>query len=148
MKQLIQFTPLFDPVNKTVDFEFYPQFNISKLYAIINITQNTPIYVPGAPGLGMSSMPSPTSIVLQFDTTLHNQTDELNVYYETTPGQDLNTVLEKGGNLQALQESCNRILKELMVMNYVMANGLNIKKDDVDAIRNDLFTQSNNISID
>lgn len=147
MKQLILFTPAFTPSTKTVDFTAYPNFIISKLYAIINLTQNTPIYVPGAPGLGMSSMPTSTSIVLQYDTTLHNPTDKLNVYYDVSPGFESNTPLESGGNLQRMQELLEQLLIEQKVMNLILAEGLNMKsKDDIEALRNDINNINNSIS--
>jgi hypothetical protein len=144
MKQLILFTPYFTPSTKTVDFSAYPNFAVGKLYAIINLTQNTPIYVPGAPGLGMTSMPNPTSIVLQYDTTLHNNTDELNVYYDVAPGFESNTPLESGGNLQRMQELLELILVEQKVMNFILGEGLNIKsKDDIQSLRNDVINVNN-----
>ena len=60
MKQLVSFTPAFTPGNAglgTLDFTAYPGFNLGKLYAVINVTQNTPLYihawvpVPGPPAL-------------------------------------------------------------------------------------------------
>jgi len=147
MKQLILFNPYFTPSTKTVDFSAYPNFAVGKLYAIINVTQNTPIYVPGAPGLGMTSMPSATSIVLQFDTTLHNSTDELNVYYDVTSGYESNTPLEYGGNLQKIQDVLQHLLIEQKVMNLVLAQGLNINKDDIDSLRSDINNINNGISL-
>lgn len=136
MKQLINFQPAFDPVNKTLDFSQWPNFNVNKLYAVVNVTRNTPIYVPGTTKFGISSVVN-SVITLQFDTTTYSTTDKISVYYDTEP-EESNYAEEHGGNLMAIAESNQKILEELMVMNYVLATGLNIKKEDVDAIRDDV----------
>lgn len=136
MKQLLNFQPVFDPVNKTLDFTQWPNFQVSELYAVINVTRNTPIYVPGTTKFGFSSVVG-SVVTLQFDTTLYSTTDKLSIYYDTTP-DEANYAAEHGGNLMAIAESNQKILEELMVMNTVLATGLNIKKEDVDAIRDDV----------
>jgi hypothetical protein len=136
MKQLLNFQPVFDPVNETLDFSQWPNFQVSRLYAVINVTRNTPIYVPGTTRFGISSVVG-SVITLQFDTTTHKTTDKLSVYYDTDP-EEGNYAEEHGGNLMAIAESNQKILEELMVMNTVLATGLNIKKEDVDAIRDDV----------
>ena len=78
MKILLDFKPLFNPTNKTLDFSLLPNFDIKKLYAVINVTQNTPIYIPGASGYGISSISGPL-ITLAFDTTSHSASDSLKI---------------------------------------------------------------------
>ena len=146
MKQLLHFQPVFDPVNKTLDFSQWPDFQVHKLYAVVNVTRNTPIYVPGTTRFGISSVIDKI-ITLEFDTTTYETSDKLSVYYDTDP-EEGNFAIEHGGNLAAINETLARLLKETMVTNYILCHGLNIKKDDVDAIRNDLFRVSNNISTD
>lgn len=145
MKQILNFQPVFDPVNRTLDFTQWPSFQVNKLYAVINNTRNTPIYVPGTTKFGYSSALD-NIVTLSFDTTLHNTTDKLSVYYDTVP-EESNYAEEHGGNLQAIAETNQKILEELMVMNTVLATGLNIKKEDVDAIRDDV-SRLNLISTD
>jgi hypothetical protein len=146
MKQLLNFQPVFDPENKTLDFSQWPEFQVHKLYAVINVTRNTPIYVPGTTKYGISSV-NDKIITLEFDTTTYETSDKLSVYYDAN-SEEGNYALEHGGNLSAINETMARLLKEVMVTNYIFSHGLNIKKDDVDAIRNDLFKISNNISTD
>jgi hypothetical protein len=136
MKQLLNFQPVFDPVNETLDFSQWPNFQVSKLYAVINVTRNTPIYVPGTTRFGISSVVG-SVVTLQFDTTTHKTTDKLSVYYDTEV-EESNYAEEHGGNLMYIAESNQKILDELVVLNYVLATGLNIKKEDVDAIRDDV----------
>ena len=144
MKQLLNFQPVFDPVNKTLDFRQWPEFQVHKLYAVINVTRNTPIYVPGTTKYGISSVVN-NILTLQFDTTTHSTADKISVYYDMN-SEESNYATEHGGNLQALLETNNRMLKELQVLNYVLATGLNIKREDVDSIREDLFKEANNIA--
>ena len=83
MKVLSTFTPVFNPANKTLDFGALKGFNIDKLYGVINVSRNQPIYIPGAPGLGVTSV-SGGLLTLTYDTTSHSGTDNLNVYYEAS----------------------------------------------------------------
>lgn len=149
MKQLIDFNPVFNPGvsnTGTLDFSQLSGFNVDKLYAVVNLTRNTPVYVPGTSKYGLYSV-NGSILTLTLDTSTHSQLDRFAVYYENSL-HDSNVSQESGGNLQALQETNNRILKELQVMNYVLATGLNIKRDDVDAIREDLFKGANNVATD
>ena len=67
MKQLItNYAPVFNPTTKQLDFSSFPGFSINKLYAVINVTQNVPIFIAGAPGLGISSN---TSVSISGSTT-------------------------------------------------------------------------------
>ena len=151
MKQLLtSFSPPFNPTAKTLDFTMYPYgFNINKLYAIINVTQNVPIYIAGAPGLGVSNMgnglggTSDSVMTLQFDTSTHNSSDNLNIYYDVSPGAESNAPMETNGQLQLMQESMNQVLVELKTMNFILAQGLNINIDDIQSIRNDVNNPQN-----
>lgn len=136
MKQLLNFQPVFDPVNKTLDFSQWPDFQVHKLYAVVNVTRNTPIYVPGTTRFGISSVIDKI-ITLEFDTTTYETSDKLSVYYDTD-SYGGNYATERNGNLMYIAQSNQKILDELVVLNYVLATGLNIKKEDVDAIRDDV----------
>jgi hypothetical protein len=142
MKQLLSFTPGFNPTAQTLDFSAYPNFNISKLYAVIDTTTNTPIYIAGAPGLGVTAVNGGV-ITLAYATTSFSSTDKLNIYYDTASGYESNSVAEFGGQLQLMQETMNSVLQELRVMNIILAQGLNIN-DDIDGLRNDVNSVYNN----
>ena len=153
MKQLIAFSPDFNPTAKTLDFTSYPGFRTDKLYAVINTTQNVIIYAPGVSGLGGSTSSNLSVLTLQYDTSLHNSSDQLNVYYDTAGGwnhysvvgDDDNTAQEQGGNLQRLYEMMSQMVVEQQLTNFLlvqMAAGLNIKEDELNQLRSDLTTNA------
>lgn len=144
MKILLDFKPLFNPTNKTLDFSLLPNFDIKKLYAVINVTQNTPIYIPGASGYGISSISGPL-ITLAFDTTSHSASDSLNIYYDADVNLT-NNALEDGGNLQAINETLQQILTELQVHSIILLDHLHrnsLTSNDLQKIREDI----NNIDV-
>lgn len=132
MKSLINFTPVFSPGSSGagyLDFSAYPNFDTHKLYAVINVTRNTPIYIPGAPNLGASDTQL-AKIFLSADTSTHSANDVINIYYESS-----NTVLEsnaaqeEGGNLARLVEYQEKILIEMRITNILLKEGLNIREE-------------------
>lgn len=138
MKSLISFKPVFSPGSSGagfLDFSAYPEFDTDRLYAVINVTRNTPLYIPGAPNLGATESQY-SRIYLSADTSTHLATDNINVYYETR-----NTILESnaaqeaGGNLAQLVQLQQLVLLELKVMNILLREGLNIK-EELEALRN------------
>ena len=143
MKQLVNFNPAFTPGASNVgflDFSQFPAFDRTRLYAVINITQNTPLYIAGAPGLGMSSTSAGSLVILNATTATHASTDALNVYYETDAGlQPLenNDAAERNGNLDKISQFEEQILIELKVMNILLKEGLNIK-DELEQLRADI----------
>jgi len=151
MKQLLtSFSPPFNPTAKTLDFTMYPfGFSINRLYAIINVTQGVPIYIAGAPGLGYSALnvglggTTNSVVTLQFNTSTHNSSDLLNIYYDTAPGIESNNIKEFGGQIEMMQESIDQVLVELKTMNFILAQGLNINIDDIQSIRNDVNNPQN-----
>ena len=80
MKKIIITNPIFTPSTKTVDTKI-DNFDIRKLYAIINQTTGNLMYGTGIPGKGFTSLTGST-IVLQFDTTSMNSTDILQFLYD------------------------------------------------------------------
>jgi hypothetical protein len=143
MKQLINFNPAFTPGaagTGFLDFSQFPAFNRTRLYAVINITQNTPLYIAGAPGLGMSSTSAGSLVILNTSTATMASTDALNVYYETDAGlQPLenSNAAERNGNLDKISQFEEQILIELKVMNILLKEGLNIK-DELEQLRADI----------
>jgi hypothetical protein len=138
MKSLLNFTPVFVPDGPglgSLDFGAYPNFDTHKLYAVINVTRNVPIYIPGAPNLGASDT-QVAKIFLAADTSTHSNTDVINIYYESS-----NTVLESnaaqetGGNLDRIAKLQEQILVELRVMTTLLNEGLNTNEDDLNELR-------------
>lgn len=138
MKSLINFDPVFSPGNAGegfLDFSAYPNFNTDQLYAVINVTRNTPIYIPGAPNLGASDV-QVARIYLSADTSTHSNTDAINVYYETSNTLlETNAAQEAGGNLERMMKLQEQILIELRVMTTLLNEGLNTNEDDLDSLR-------------
>ena len=144
MKTLLDFKPSFDPTAKTLDFSLYDDFSVNRLFAVINVTRNTPIYIPGAAGYGVSSVNGPI-LSLSCDTTGHSASDILNVYYSVEAPMD-NRPVEKGGNLQSMNETLQAILTELQVhsvifLDHFHRNSLTV--NDLQKIREDI----NNIDV-
>ena len=143
MKQLVNFNPAFTPGASNVgflDFSQFPAFDRTRLYAVINITQNTPLYIAGAPGLGMSSSSAGSLVILNATTATMASTDVLNVYYETDAGlQPLenNDAAERNGNLDKISQLMEQVLIELKVQNVLLKEGLNIK-DELEQLRADI----------
>jgi len=133
MKTLLDFKPLFDPVAKTLDFSLFPDFNINKLFAIINVTRNTPIYIPGAAGYGISSV-SGSVITLTYDTSAHSATDILNVYYSVDA--PVREVL-----LTDISDTLSQILVELKVQNVLILEHMHrnsFTRNDLAELREDI----------
>jgi hypothetical protein len=149
MKTLIQFKPSFDPISKTLDFSLFPGFSLTKVYAVINVTRNTPIYIPGIADYGISSVVG-SLVTLSFNTTSHSSSDILNVYYEAQPGFESNTPEEFGGQLQMMQETLNQILVELKLQNYIMTEGfsrtVSIRTEELQQLRDDINNPLNTIT--
>ena len=149
MKQLINFIPQFNPTNKTLDFSAWPNFEINKLYAVINVTRNQILYAPGAPNLGISSV-SGSLITLSFDTSSYSSSDILNVYYDAAPGFESNTPMEFGGQLQMMQETLSQILVELKLQSFLYSEGfsriINLRTEELEQLRDDINNQQNSIT--
>ena len=138
MKSLISFKPVFKPGNAGegfLDFSAYPNFNTDQLYAVINVTRNSPIYIPGAPNMGASETQI-ARIYLAADTSTHSNTDVLNVYYEArNVPLESNSAQEAGGNLEKIADLQEQILIELRVISILLNEGLNTSESDLEAIR-------------
>ena len=132
-KTLLDFKPSFDPVLRTLDFRLFPDFTVSKLFAVINITQNTPIYIPGASGYGISSI-NGQLITLSYDTSSHSASDILNVYYS-----------EKENITLSNDETLKAMLTELRVHSIILIEHLHrpsLSMNDLIKIRNDINNKS------
>lgn len=80
MKKIVITDPVFNPSTKTIITNI-PNFDVRKLYAIINQTSGTLIYGTGVTGKGFTSVIDST-IVLQYNTTNMNSTDVLQFLYD------------------------------------------------------------------
>jgi hypothetical protein len=146
MKQLLSFSPKFIPSLNAIDFSGKPDgFSINKLYAVVNVTRNIPIYAAGLINLGYSSIDAinPGLVYLNYDVTTHEPTDILNVYYDSSPSStfEVNSALENGGQLQRIQETLDQMLVEMRVQTLVLSegfNGRNLNRDDILALRTDI----------
>lgn len=153
MKQLILFNPNFTPGtagNGMLDFGLYPGFDFGRVYAIINVTRNTPLYIPGSTyGASVSSM-NRKVITLSIDTSSHSTTDNINVYYETSSGisignrgtvADTNFAYEQGGQLELIHEKMDKILVELKLQTEILIQGFigrPMDRGDSLSLRNDI----------
>lgn len=152
MKQLVTWSPVFNPTLKTLDFSGISNFEINKLYAVINVTRSTPLYVPGTTTFGAAiSGNSATAITLTCDTSTHAPSDILNIYYDTSAGYESNAPMETGGNLQSMQEILSQILVELKLQSFLLielgAYRMNsIKYDELQEIRDDINNPVNSIT--
>lgn len=164
MKQLLTFNPAFTPGtpgNGFLDFTSYPGFSHSRIYAIINATRSTPLYIAGATGYNaVISNTSPTIVrVVDVDTSSHSSTDEINIYYEAFSGSPItgaptllgqNYSMEQGGELQVLQEKLDAVLVELKLQNEILLHGLigyPLGEKDTMALRNDITNVQNQDNI-
>ena len=148
-KQLITFDPIFDPILKTLDFTSYQSgFDFDRLYAVINVTQNTPIYIPGMSGYGASLL-SPNIVQLVYSTTTHSSSDIINVYYDTSAGYETNTPVESGGQLQLIQEALNQLLVEVRITNILLlehTHNNSLRSTDLQNLRNELLNPLSTLS--
>lgn len=80
MKKTIITEPVFTPSTKTINTNI-DNFDIRKLYAIINVTTGALIYATGIEGKGYTGI-SDSTITLQYDTTNMNSTDVLQILYD------------------------------------------------------------------
>jgi hypothetical protein len=66
-----------------------PDFDVKRLVAVINVTRNVVICAPGLSGAGIASV-SNNIVTLEYDTSLQNASDTLQVIYDAGAGQSDN----------------------------------------------------------
>jgi hypothetical protein len=81
MKRLIDTAYIFDASAQTIDLTSIANFDIKKLYSILNITRNQIIYAIAQPAYGLTSI-SGNTLTLVFNTTAQADTDELGIIYD------------------------------------------------------------------
>lgn len=99
MKQLITPTYTFTPATKTIDFTAFA-FDVKRLVAIINITNDTIIYGTGIGGKGYDTSTS-SQIVLDFDTTAMSGSDVLQFIYDVERVPTTDTLNDGTGGSEA-----------------------------------------------
>jgi hypothetical protein len=84
MKTILYTNPVFTPAaanSGTLNFSTTNNFQVNRLLAVIDQTQNTLIYATSAPNLGYSNF-SGTTLTLQANTTGYSSTDSLICIYD------------------------------------------------------------------
>lgn len=158
MKQLLQFSPAFTPgvpTQGTLDFGALPGFNINKLYAVLNVTRGTPLYIPGSPTYSLTSIGisqngvSGALLTLATNTASFDRSDVLEIFYEAAPGYDIappyavsNMSAERGGTLQSSLDVQIQTLVELRVISHLLLQGMLAginqgSPEDLDLLRQD-----------
>lgn len=87
MKKSVITTTTFDPATRVIDTGIQ-DFNIKKLYAIINQSSETIIFATGMQGKGFASITG-SSITLEYDTTSMNSNDVLQIIYDDNEDTEL-----------------------------------------------------------
>ena len=151
-KQLITFVPTFTPgaANAgTLDFRgMEPRFELDKLYAVINVTRNQLLYVPGGNGLGLVATDAQPAdvLTLERDTSTYSAADNLNVIYEVPTGQTGsaggNLPREFGGMMETQTILQNKILIELMILTLLIQQMINYDgAEDLTQLRDDFSAE-------
>lgn len=81
MKRAISIPYVFDASLRKLNLAAILQFDIKKLYAVINITRNQIIYIVGSADYGLASIAG-SELTLVFDTTAQADTDQLMILYD------------------------------------------------------------------
>jgi hypothetical protein len=109
MKRLITTPYIFDASAKTLNLSSIDNFDIKKLYAVLNITRNQIIYAIGTSDFGLQSL-SGSTLTLVYDTTTYADTDELGIIYDDQvteiPADDIDSVATA---TRALPQKVDRI---------------------------------------
>ncbi|TXN64992.1 hypothetical protein [Methylobacterium sp. WL6] len=71
----------FSPINRTLDFSTLANFDLRRLFAVINLRSNALIYAAAVPNLGYASVAG-SVLTLAYDTSAMNASDPLLVIYE------------------------------------------------------------------
>lgn len=87
MKKSVITTTTFNPATRVINTGVQ-DFNIKKLYAIINQTAEAIIFATGMQGKGFTSITG-SSITLEYDTTSMNANDVLQIIYDDNEDTDL-----------------------------------------------------------
>jgi hypothetical protein len=109
MKRLITTPYIFDASAKTLNLSSIDNFDIKKLYAVLNITRNQIIYAIGTSDYGLQSL-SGSTLTLVYDTTTYADTDDLGIIYDDQitgiPADDIDNVATA---TRALPQKVDRI---------------------------------------
>lgn len=141
----------FNPSASTISFSSQPGFNIQWLLAIVDVTTNNYIYLPGVAGFGLTAL-SASGSVLTLANPLSGcaSTDILQFHYDdqqnalagmlslfngsvtnpssTTPNSTIGAYVQS----VTIQEILERIRTEIRITNYLLAKSSAITTDTVD----------------
>ena len=85
MKAAITPNYIYNPVAKTIDLSDIENFDIKKLYAIVNLDKKVYIYILGKQGLSYSNLEN-NILTLQSNTSGHSADDNLFILYDVEAG--------------------------------------------------------------
>ena len=102
MKQPLLSGYSFTPALRTIDFSALPNFDLRRLFAIINLSAGQMIYAPSVTGYGLQAA-NGSVITLVADTTQMSASDPLLVLYE-----DGQQPLPNGAATDAKPRTCRR----------------------------------------
>lgn len=131
MKESIQPAYIFDASLKKLDLSDIANFDITKLYLVINLTQQAVIYEIGKKGLGYSSV-SNSVITLQYNTTSHADTDILFIMYE-----NVDTTIT-GYSLEATQLLIKNLLTSIDGKDFATEATLDLVKTAIESVNTTL----------
>lgn len=118
MKYVAPFQPAFTPAAGTLDFSAYAgQFNAANLMAVVDVTADQTIYLPGVPGLGLAALSgSQLVLTLTANVSALGASDVLQIFYDD--GQGLGTP----ANAVGLQPGAGGVLGALSSL-YALSSG-------------------------
>lgn len=154
MKIALTNTVTFTPASKTIKLGI-TDFDVRRLYAIINQTNQTILYATATPGRGYTAISGDT-ITLAYDTTAMSATDVLQVLYDDSEDLELTRMLYEVAERLAFLPSVRGTLADLRVSvvnapavtNQTQIGGYNANPQ-IPALTNVVAVQSNinNIAI-
>ena len=119
-------TTTFNPALKTLDFSAWtnPAFDIKRIVAVYNKTQNVFIYAVGSASTGYTSFSS-NVMTLAFDTTAQNAGDTLSIFFSENvlPISATTLPLPTGAATSALQTTGNSSLSSIDAKTPALGQG-------------------------
>lgn len=112
MKQALITGYVFNASANTIDLSSIDDFDIRRLYAIINVTKNQIIYAVGTPTFGLASIAG-NVLTLVYNTSTMSNTDSLLIVYDTVNTDVANafvTMLTDGVNIPAVKAASTAAL--------------------------------------
>lgn len=118
------FTPG-EPGVGTIDTKI-DNFNIKYLVGIINITRGEVMFWPSLKGRGYLGFVGNSGIILEYDTSTHNNTDILQIIYDSTEEYPSHVSAELGTNAAEIVDA----LRQLQYSAEILKNTLGQTRPD------------------